>query len=241
MTFTSPTLFTQMADQPDEAIALDVAALLIGEWEYEWLDVSHYLDRLDDIAEEAMRLRDGMPDDEFAGIRALNQILFEELAFRGNQQDYYDPRNSFLHEVLDRRLGIPISLSVVYMEVARRMDIPLAGVSFPGHFLVRYDCDAGTLLIDPYHQGRTLDTDDLQVLLDQTVGEEAELTPEMLEPVDKRQILFRMLANLAGIYATWGDAVRSIEVLERMLILYPDNDRIADEIDRLREHPDEVH
>ena len=115
--------------------------------------------------------------------------MFDKLGFRGNEDDYYDPRNSFLNEVIDRRVGIPISLSVVYVEVARRLDLDVKGVAFPGHFLVRYDDGAGeSLIIDPFHMGLTLDVEDLSARLDGTSGIDAELSPEMLTAASKKQI-----------------------------------------------------
>jgi regulator of sirC expression with transglutaminase-like and TPR domain len=222
-----------VAVQSDEDIELDVAALLISEWAYDALDIGHYRARLDELAGAVRRNLEAGPGGTLAPILALNEVLFEELGFCGNEEDYYDPRNSFLNEVIDRRVGIPISLSVMYMEVARRLGVIMSGVGFPGHFLVRYDYNGATVIIDPYGQGRTLDASDLEALLAHAAPD-LELEADMLAPASKRQILLRMLTNLAGIYDTRSDVLRSLEVVERMHALYPDNARIAGELERLR-------
>ena len=235
-------LFANVVGRPDEEIELDVAALILGDWEYDHIDVAHYVGVLDELA-AAVKVRiSGAQRDDLAGpgdprqlaLRALNHTLFEEQGFRGNQDDYYDPRNSFLHEVIDRRIGIPITLSVLYMEVARRVGMTVHGISFPGHFLVRWDSDDGTVVIvDPFRTGLRLDTDDLEALL-RGSSPSAKLEPAMLAPSSKRQILTRMLTNLAGIYGRSGDVVRSIAILERLHVLDPDNERLQRELDRLQ-------
>lgn len=229
----SQTLFAQVVDRPEDRLELDVAALLIGEWDYDRLDVDRYLKMLDYMAMAASRRIE--EDRPFATIRAINRTLFEVQGFRGNHDHYYDPRNSFLCEVLDRRMGIPISLSVIYMEVARRMGVTVKGVGFPGHFLVRYDVDdESALIIDPFRSGAVRSVESLQELLRSAAGSQVELTPALLVPTTKREILARMLSNLVGIYSRAGDIERSIEVLERIRILEPGNERIEGELVRLR-------
>jgi regulator of sirC expression with transglutaminase-like and TPR domain len=233
-------LFAHVVDRPDDSIQLDVAALMIGEWEYNGLDVSHYLALLDRVAEQVVKTLEAQERTRYGAIRALNKVLFEKLGFRGNEDDYYDPRNSFLNEVIDRRVGIPISLSVVYLEVARRVNIGVDGIAFPGHFLVRYDSDDESLIIDPYHMGLTLDRDELQARLAHASGSDAKLTPDLLEPASKKQILFRMLGNLQGIYRRDGDVQRSISVLERMQVLEPDDARVDQELRALQRRAKEL-
>lgn len=228
-----PTFASCVAARAEDDIELDVAALRMGEWEYGRLDIERYLRHLDELAGLVRRRLEVAPRDALTPIRVLNQVLFEELGFCGNEQDYYDPRNSFLNEVMDRRTGIPISLSVVYMEVARRLGVLVHGVGFPGHFLLRFDCSGATVIIDAFGQGQTLDASDLEALLARTAPD-LELEASMLAPCSKRQILLRMLTNLAGIYETRDDVLRSLEVVERMSALYPDNRRIAQRLDRLR-------
>lgn len=233
-------MFEHVVTRDDDEFELDVAALLVAEWEYPNLDIAHYIEVLDGFADRVRETLAKVDNQPFAPVSALNRTLFGELGFRGDDEDYYDPRNSFIHEVVDRRLGIPISLSVVYMAVARRLDIAIDGVGFPGHFLVRYDEGDESLIIDPYRMGLTLDTEDLQTLLERFEGPDAELDPSILQPVTNAQIIMRMLTNLAAIYTKQGDAVRSVEVLERMRILDPDNPRVLRELYRLRQRATEV-
>jgi regulator of sirC expression with transglutaminase-like and TPR domain len=161
---------------------------------------------------------------------ALNRFLFDELGFSGNAEHYYDPRNSYLNEVLDRRTGIPITLSVLYMEIGRRIGLALEGVSFPGHFLVRLRLRGAMLVLDPFTGGDTLSEADLRERLQRVIPEgaaggvpvaELPLDP-FLEPATKRQILARLLRNLKGIYRESDRPQRLLEVLNRTLIVSPD-------------------
>ncbi len=170
--------------------------------------------------------------------RAISDHLFGRLGFCGNEDDYYDPRNSFLCEVIDRRRGIPISLSVVYLEVARRVGVLAQGVNFPGHFLVRVAIEDAWLFLDPYSGGRELTPSDLEDLLRKTTTPTAVLEPSVIAAASKRQIVARMLVNLAGIYGRNGDLPRSLDVLERLAILEPANPRIARDLAQLRERVD---
>ena len=219
--------------QCDEAdIQLDVAALLIGAWEHEGFDVEPHRRALDELAARSAPVVDAADSPSQAG-RALARTLFAELGFRGNTKDYYDPRNSFLADVLDRKLGVPISLSVVYLEVARRVGLGAAGVGFPGHFLVRVDGGSQPLILDPFGGGAVLDRPDLESLLVRASGPEARLEDVSLDAAPKRAILVRMLNNLAGIYGRDGDTVRSLEVLERIAAIDPRDARVAAAIERL--------
>ncbi|HEU5059661.1 MAG TPA: transglutaminase-like domain-containing protein [Kofleriaceae bacterium] len=215
-----------------------VASLVAVEFEYPELDVSRYVARVDTFAEQARSLaRAGAAGGEGARegpLVALDRIFFGELGFRGNQDDYYDPKNSFMNEVIDRRTGIPISLSVLYIELGRRLGLDLAGLSFPGHFLVRYQSGDELLFIDPFHQGARLDVAALEGRLRRVVGPSAELAEEHLEPASKHHMLTRMLTNLAAIYRRAGDVYRGIAVLERMLVLDPANARVEGELKLLR-------
>jgi regulator of sirC expression with transglutaminase-like and TPR domain len=218
-------------------IPLDQAALLLGAWDYPLRDVDIYRDRLDRIAAEVR------PEVERAvgGIgraRAISDCLFDRHGFAGNTSDYYDPRNSFLTDVIDRRVGIPISLSVLYLEVARRVGVLAQGVNFPGHFLVRVAVEDAWLFLDPFSAGRALTPADLEALLRKTTTPDAVLEPSVIAAASKRQILSRMLVNLAGIYGRNGDLPRSLDVLERLAILEPSNPRIARDLAQLRERVD---
>jgi len=218
---------------------LDQAALLIGAWDYPERDLDTYREQLDDIADraapEVQRATGGV-----GRARAISDCLFERLGFHGNIDDYYDPRNSFLADVLDRRTGIPISLSVVYLEVARRVGVLAQGVNFPGHFLVRVAIEDAWLFIDPYAHGRAMTPADLEALLRKTTTPKAVLDASVSAAASKRQIVSRMLVNLAGIYGRNGDLPRSLDVLERLAVLEPQNSRIARDLAQLRDRVDSL-
>lgn len=212
--------FAEAVAVADEAIDLARAALLIARDEYPELDIWVYLSRLDGMADQvAPHLQDSTPTDEV--IQTLNAYLFEELGFRGNREDYYDPRNSFLNDVLDRRLGIPITLSLVYIELGRRLGLPIRGVALPGHFIVRYEGATSAPFIDPFNQGARLTPLECQQRLVEIYGTPVALRAEWLEPVGNRHILTRMLYNLKGIYVRQGDAQRAIPVVRKLLLLNP--------------------
>jgi regulator of sirC expression with transglutaminase-like and TPR domain len=218
---------------------LDQAALLIGAWDYPERDLDTYREQLDDFADhaapEVQRATGGV-----GRARAISDCLFERLGFHGNTDDYYDPRNSFLADVLDRRTGIPISLSVVYLEVARRVGVLAQGVNFPGHFLVRVAIEDAWLFIDPYAHGRAMTPADLEALLRKTTTPKAVLDASVIAAASKRQIVSRMLVNLAGIYGRNGDLPRSLDVLERLAVLEPQNSRIARDLAQLRDRVDSL-
>jgi regulator of sirC expression with transglutaminase-like and TPR domain len=147
--------------------------------------------------------------------------LFKHHGFRGNEEDYYDPKNSFLNEVLERKQGIPITLSVLYMEVAQRIGIALDGVGFPGHFLVKHAREGAELLIDPFHQGEIKSREDLRGMLERRYGGSVALRSDFLKATGKKDILKRMLGNLKAIYLKRNDLVRLLTVLDRVITLEP--------------------
>jgi regulator of sirC expression with transglutaminase-like and TPR domain len=203
-----------------EPMALARGALVIAKEEYPGLEVDRYLERLADLAREASRWM-GTAANTVEKVQALSRFLFEQQGFAGNQASYGDPRNSFLNEVLERKLGIPISLSVVYIEVGRRAGLKLEGVSFPGHFLVKATDERGELIIDPFNEGAILDLEQIRALLNQVYGQPVELHPAMLRAASSRQILGRMLRNLKNIYVAASDWLRAVAALDRILILEP--------------------
>ena len=222
--------FAQLLARDDTRIDLAHASLMIAQDAYPQLDVERYLG---DIERMAMRLRGRMPQG-FAveeRVAALNEFLFEDLGYRGNTQEYYDPRNSYLNDVMDRKVGIPISLAVLYMVVGRRIGLPLEGVSFPGHFLVRLRLRAGVLVLDPFAGGAPLSEADLRSRLQRVIPPGitdnvpvSELPlDQFLEAATNRQILARMLRNLKGIYRETDKPERLLEVLNRMLVVAPDS------------------
>ena len=226
-------LFTELLADAKDRYSLVEACLLLAADAYPGLDVDRYLAEIERMAARLRgRLKSG---DAEAKVIALNQFLFDELGFSGNADDYYDPRNSFLNEVLDRKVGIPISLSGVYMEVGRKIGLPLEGVSFPGHFLVGLGLRGSTLVLDPLAGGAPLSEQDLRILLRRVIagsgsaglrwaGDVAAELPldQFLEPAGHRQILARVLRNLKNIYREKDDPERMLGVINRMLQVAPD-------------------
>jgi regulator of sirC expression with transglutaminase-like and TPR domain len=211
--------FARLVAQPEASVELGHAALLVAAEERPGLDVEHYRARLYELGlaarERIERAR------ETSAIAALNKFLFEELGFAGNQSDYYDPRNSLLSDVLDRRTGIPITLSLVYMEVGRRAGVRVEGIGLPGHFIVRAEGAQGeSALVDPFN-GKVVNADDCQEQLDTMYGGQAPLADAHLQPVTTREILARLLRNLKGIYAQAGLYRRALSVIERILLVAP--------------------
>jgi regulator of sirC expression with transglutaminase-like and TPR domain len=220
--------FAELLRRDDAKIDLARACLMIAEDAYPGLDVEQYLAELERLA---MRLRASLPQSYGADERvmALNQFLFDDLGYYGNTENYYDPRNSYLNEVMDRKTGIPITLAILYMELGRRVGLPLEGVSFPGHFLVRLRLRRGTLVLDPFSGGVPQSEDELRQRLKRVIPEGAtggipvaELPlDQFLEPASKRQILARVLRNLKGIYRQADEPERLLAVLNRILVLNP--------------------
>ena len=203
-----------------EPVPLARGALLIAKEEYPALDVNKYLDALLALSRQAEPLvRSGANTVE--RIQRLSDFLFEQQGFAGNVEEFNDPRNSFLNDVIERRLGIPISLSVIYLDVGRRLGLNLHGVSFPSHFLVKAVDERGELIIDPFNKGQILDLDDIRDRLRQIYGQPVEVQPEMLKTAETRQILSRMLRNLKNIYTGGADWMRALAALDRILLIEP--------------------
>ena len=211
--------FARVAGSPDEKLDLARAALLVAAPEYPLLDIEHELGTLDSLAAGASR-RLGEDRDPLFCVNTLSEYVFDELGFRGNQEDYYDPRNSFLNEVLDRRLGIPITLSLVYIEVGKRLGVPLAGVGMPGHFLVRH-CQVDDLVIDPFDGGILLSEEECAQRLREVTQADLPWDPRYLAPISNREFVARMLRNLKGIYLQRRDHARSLTTIDRLVMLQP--------------------
>jgi regulator of sirC expression with transglutaminase-like and TPR domain len=211
-----------MLARPDAAVDLAEASLLIACEEYPDLDVPAYLSRLDEMG-VALRERLAAEPRRERAVMALNRYLFQEVGFRGNAAEYYDPRNSYLNDVLDRRTGIPISLSTVYMEVAARAGLEVEGVGLPGHFIVRVRAGAHGILIDPFHSGALLTEGDCQRRLDRIFGGRLKIEPGMLAPCGRREILERMLRNLKAIYVKQGDYARALGAVDLILSVKPES------------------
>jgi len=205
----------------DERIDLVRASLTIAQTEYPDLDPNAYCARIEELARRVKRQVPDLADpSEF--IAALNRVLFEEEGLQGNTKDYYNPRNSFLNDVLDRKLGIPITLAVVYMEVAHRVGFPLVGVGMPGHFLLKhYDVEGHEILIDSFNRGSILTAKDCQRALDEIYGGQMPLQPEFLMAVSRRQVLVRMLNNLKSIYLSVRNFRKALPIVDLILAIYP--------------------
>ena len=218
-----PERLCQMVADKAHGFDLAEAVLLLSQKEYPELDIPHYLRRLDALAAHARELLPSSAG-QLERVAVLNRILFDEEGFRGNAEDYYDPRNSYLNEVLDRKCGIPISLSIIYLAVGQRLGLSLEGVSFPGHFLVKLATGSSMVVLDPFVRGQVVSEAELKLLL-QTVhgGEPPLFTADLLATASKIDILVRVLRNLKGIYLHQQDFDRALYVANCILVLAPDN------------------
>jgi regulator of sirC expression with transglutaminase-like and TPR domain len=206
----------------NEDAPLDRAALELARIEYPDLNIEPFLQILDSYAVElAGRLGDSTTGAAF--VTATNGYLFHELGFAGNAQDYFDPHNSCLNDVLTRRVGIPITLSIVYIEIARRLAKPVFGIGMPGHFLIQYDDGEYSTYIDPFHGGRLLSLEDCFVVAKETAGVDLEPDAKHLPRASARQILFRMASNLRRIYFERQWNSKSIELLNLLIAANPDS------------------
>jgi len=212
--------FRRAVSCPDDRVDLARAALEIARDDYPNLDVAGYLRHIDHLA---VAVSGGLGSETTVHhtIAGLNYVLFQEQGFHGNRDNYYDPKNSFLNEVIERKTGIPITLSVLYMEVAQRIGLPLHGVSFPGHFLVKYLGRGEEIVIDPFNAGEVKSDAHLGKLLDDLYGGKIALRRDLLEPVTRKQIIRRMLNNLKMIYLREEDFLKALAVLQRLVILDP--------------------
>lgn len=213
----------QIVSGPDEDISLAEAALLIAGHGYPDLNVAAYLSRIEELA-YMLRLRIDEDDSIPERISALNQFLFGELGFAANSDDYYDPRNSFLNEVLERRTGIPITLSVIYMELGRKVGLPLQGVSFPGHFLVKCAVPEGAVVLDPYSGGISLGLPDLQKRLREVQGGEVSraIVAELLVSASNKDIIVRLLRNLKAIYLREHKLDKALPIMNWIIATMPE-------------------
>lgn len=214
--------FYQEIHQPEPEINVANAALYLAQEEYPDLEVAEYLNALDTMAAEVAE-RLPLENYPLRIIQTISQYLFDDLGFRGNVDQYYDPRNSYLNQVIERRTGIPLTLSLVYLEIAGRIDFPMVGVNMPGHFLIRPTVAEMEIFVDPFHQGEILFAEDCQNRLSQIFGRSIDIQPEFVAPVGPRQFLGRMLGNLRAIYLSRGELSKALAVIDRILLLFPDS------------------
>jgi regulator of sirC expression with transglutaminase-like and TPR domain len=207
-----------LAADPEARLDLAEVALLVARDEYSHLDVEAYLAELTGMAHELRpRLCGGLT----ARVQSLARYLFHEHGFSGNQRDYYDPRNSYLNEVLDRRTGLPITLAIVAMAVGGRAGLPVYGVALPGHFIAKAVLGDAEVLFDPFHEGRLLTPSDCERLVEQVTERRFEVTREVLAPAATRSIVQRVLTNHKGVYLRREDYGRAARVTRRLLQLAP--------------------
>jgi regulator of sirC expression with transglutaminase-like and TPR domain len=214
-----PSAFAEEVSRPDGEIDLARAALLIALSEYPDLDIAGYLRRLDELARGVGE--GGRAADPLSRLHRLREYLFEEQGFAGNSRQYYDPRNSYLNEVLDRRLGIPITLSLVMIEVGRRLGLEMEGIGLPGHFITGARVGGEHVLLDPFNGGTVLTAESCGELVGRALGRTVTLKPEHFQPVGNRQFLTRMLANLKSSYWRGEQWDRAIRVIDQILVLNP--------------------
>ena len=201
-------------DRADRDINLAKAALYVAQIEYPDLDLDRYLELLATMATEVSQK---LPNTRYPlkVIQIINQYLYTEHTFYGNEQDYYNPKNSFLNDVLDLQTGIPLTLAIVYMEIAKRIDFPMVGIGMPGHFLIRPDFEDSEIFVDAFDRGEILFAEDCrQKLMNIYQQDLPTLPPEILQPITNRQILFRMLNNLQSIYLNQPNFERALVIKE---------------------------
>jgi regulator of sirC expression with transglutaminase-like and TPR domain len=203
------------------------SALLIAQEEYPSLDIEAYAQRVERLAQRLQSRVTGVPPS--LAIGRLNSLLFDEERFKGNADDYYDPRNSYLNDVLDRKLGLPITLSILYVEIGRRAGLRLQGVGFPGHFIVAYDPpDDDRLYVDVFGGGGLLSPSDLRAILRQAHGQTVPLTEEHLRPAGNRYVLGRVIGNLKLVYLRRRDYRRALRSSEQLSLVLPTTEELRD-------------
>jgi regulator of sirC expression with transglutaminase-like and TPR domain len=204
--------FLAEIEKPDREINLSKAALYIAQIEYPDLEIDRYLETLDLMGTEVAKI---LPETHYPlkVIQTINRYLYTDLKFHGNESDYYNPHNSFLNDVIDRRTGIPITLAVVYLHIAKSIDFPMIGIGMPGHFIIRPNFEDAGIFVDVFNQGEILFVEDCRQKLMQIYQQDIPfLPPEILQPVTNRQVLLRMLHNLQATYLNQPDFERALVI-----------------------------
>jgi regulator of sirC expression with transglutaminase-like and TPR domain len=214
--------FQEMIQRPEAEIDLARSALLVAAENDPTLDVDAEMARLDAWARElGRRLEPGW--NNLQRLARLRTFMYEDLGFKGDVRGYYSPANSMLHSVMTRRLGIPLTLSIVFMEIGWRLGIPFEGVGFPGHFLVRLTGEPGDLLLDPYDHGASVHEEDCRRMIELTTGGTVPYDPSMIRSLGKRAMIARLLFNLKVACLKAGDDLGALSAVERLLLLHPDD------------------
>lgn len=215
--------FEQFLQQPDDQINLAEGALMIARMEYPELNIESCMQEIHQLADE---IRDTLSENPNAGetLTQLNKILFHTKGFEGNSEHYYDPKNSFLNDVLERKLGIPVSLSILYIELGKELGLPLSGVSFPGHFLVKLDIDDGAIVLDPYFGGISLSEDDLEDRLQEFYGDKLKKSHfyGLLATCSNKNIIARILRNLRNLYMDEEKLEKALQMADHIVDLDDD-------------------
>jgi len=214
--------FLEMLQRPDAEIDLALTALLVAAENDSSLDVEAEMARLDRWAEQLGRRIDPAWNN-LQRLARLRTFMYEELGFKGDVQGYYSPANSLLHSVMSRRLGIPLTLSIVFMEIGWRIGVPFEGVGFPGHFLVRLTGEPGDLLLDPYDHGASVHEEDCRRMIELTTGGMVPYDPSMIRSLGKRDMIARLLFNLKVACLKASDDKGALSAVERLLLLHPDD------------------
>lgn len=213
--------FFAFAELPDEEVDLISAVLLIAQTTYPRLDKTVYLQYLSELTERFQsQLKKG--DRTVAMIEKLNRILFEEEGFHGNRHNYFNPDNSFINRVIDRKLGIPITLSLIYTEVGQGAGLNLHGIPLPGHFITAVSYESGRLFIDPFNQGEILSEKECRIMVTDRLGDKETFDTRRLIPAKPKEILIRLLRNLKAIYLHANNNMKAFEMLHWILTLDPD-------------------
>ena len=214
--------FERLVKRPEPAFDLARAALLIAAESNPQMDVDGHIHTLDSWAEQ-LRARLQPDWNNLQKLARLRSFLYEDLRFRGDQEDYYSPTNSMLNEVMERRLGVPLTLSIIFMELGWRIGIPFEGVGFPGHFLVRLTGEPRDLLLDPYRDGMSVHEEDCRRMLEEISGGKLELRGDHLNSVSKHDMIVRLLMNLKGAYLRANDDEGALAAVDRLLVIHPDD------------------
>ena len=210
--------FREIAQRPEPHLDLVEASLVIALEDQPGLDIHRYLDEVGGWSNAIRERLEGSRDIERI-LEVMNRLLFEEEGFHGENDDYYDPRSALLNEALDRHAGLPITLSILYLEISRRVGIEATGVSLPGRFLVKFSGEFGQIVVDPFDGGRVLSTIELQKLLDEMYGGGVRLREHHLRSFSRREVLGRELAHLKAAYLAQHDLLRAAASVDRLLIL----------------------
>lgn len=216
--------FFKMLNQPDNDISLAKAALMVAKLEYPDLIIDEYLLKIQNIAEE---INNRLPATANAAeiLKQLNHVLFIEKGYEGNTNSYYDPRNSFLNDVIERKLGIPISLSILYIELGHALGLPLSGIAFPGHFLVKLEISDGAIVLDPYFGGISLNEEDIEERLREYYGAKLNKSRAhgVLSSSTNKEIVLRVMRNLRNLYMQDENWVKALPLADIMVEM--DNDK----------------